>query len=293
MNVRFFIWSSTLIVSLVVVGLCIRLLALQGVPVSESLILRGFSCFIFVIIYAIKYHLSLIPKSLKSQLLRATLAGLALTFLSLSYNWLTASTVSVLSNIDVPLLLVLGPLIGIQASRLARVLSLISILFLLWYLANLERQVNLLYGLGALTLGSLLLCFGYLFIKKSMMEENKAVAIMTPSLAIVFYGLFEMMGGSGSISSAWNQSNLIFCILSGAGMFIAYIATMKLYEITDLATAEFPTLISSIVIQPAELIFLNEPIHRIYLISSIGFVLMTYFIMTLEKSKIVSETYAD
>jgi hypothetical protein len=237
---------------------------------------------LLVIVFGHRNGLSLMPKRLKTQIVRAMLAGLALTFLSLSYNWLTASAVSVLSNVDVPLLIALGPAVGVQASMRARILSLVAILFLVWYVSGLELQTNLLYGLGALTIGSILLCFGYFYIKKSMAEENKAVAILTPSLAIIFYGLVERWGGGG-ISPAWTQGSIVLGILSGVGMFAAYIATMKLYELTDLATAEFPTLISSIVIQPAEAFFLNEPSHGIYLAASIGFVLMTYLILNLQK----------
>lgn len=284
MRFKFFLWAIILIFSLVGVGLSMRVLALNEVPVSESLILRGFSCLLGVLLFARRYSFSLIPRSLKTQIFRALLAGMALTFLSLSYNWLTASTIAVLSNIDVPLLMVLGSLLGVPATKKTQLLSLISILFLVWYISNLEMQINLVYGLGSLTLGSLLLCFGYLYIKKSMADENKAVAILTPSLAIILYGLVEKVWTGGGVSSAWTLTSLSIGFLSGVGMFLAYIATMKLYELTDLASAEFPTLISSIIIQPAELLFLNEPIHKIYLFSSIGFVVMTYLIMRLQKN---------
>lgn len=280
---NFFLWALILIFSLVGVGLSMRVLALHEVPVSESLILRGFSCLLGVLFFARRYSFSLVPHSLKTQIFRALLAGMALTFLSLSYNWLTASTVAVLSNMDVPLLIVLGPLLGVPSTKKTQILSLISILFLVWYISNLEIQINLVYGLGSLTLGSLLLCFGYLYIKKSMTDENKAVAILTPSLAIILYGFIEKAWAGGGVSSAWTSTCLSIGFLSGIGMFLAYIATMKLYELTDLASAEFPTLISSIIIQPAELLFLNEPIHKIYLLSSIGFVVMTYLIMRLQK----------
>ena len=279
-NSRFCLWASFLIISLVGLGLCIRALALNGMPVAESLVLRGLSCLAFVIFFAYRRQLSLIPKVLKTQILRAVLAGLALTLLTLSYNWLSASSVSVLSNVDVPLLVVLGPVIGVQATKRARLLSLASIAFLVWYVANLESQVNLAYGLGTLLSGTLLLCFGYLFIKKSMTEENQAVAILTPAVAIVLYGLIE---SAGHVAAALTPANLALSALSGACMFLAYIATMKLYDLTDIAIAEFPTLISSIVIQPVETLFLNEPMQAAYLLPSLGFVMMTFFIMNLQK----------
>ncbi len=159
MNPRFIIWSSVLVISLVTIGLSIRLLALRGVPLSESLMLRGVSCLFLVIIFAHKQDLSLWPKSVKTQFSRALLAGCALTLFTLSYNWLTASAVSVLSNIDVPLLVVLGPLVGIKASLRARVFSLVSIAFLVWYVLGLEAQTQLFYGLTSLMTACFLLFY--------------------------------------------------------------------------------------------------------------------------------------
>lgn len=278
----FYIWASILILSLVEVGICIRILALSEVPVAQSLVVRGVSCLVLVIGYACIYRMSLAPKSIRTQVIRATLAGLALTFLALSYNWLSASSVSVLSNIDVPLLIVLGPVIGSTYSKKVRGLAFASILLLVFYVANLEVHRQLFYGLSTLLVGSLLLCFGYLFIKKSMTDENKAVAIMTPSLAIVLYGIGESVM-QPEISSTWNFMMLMVCILSGVGMFVAYVATMKLYEMTDLATAEFPTLMAAVVIQPLEALILGAPLKLVYLLSAIGFVVLTYLILNLQK----------
>ncbi len=292
MKSRFSLWAFILIFSLVITGLCIRLLATRGVPLSESLVLRGISCLLLVIIFAYKRNLSLWPKSIRTQFFRALLAGFALTLFSMSYNWLTASTVSVLSNIDVPLLIALGPLVGIQASWRSRGLSLVSILFLIWYVSALEVQRNLFLGLASLSIGTLALCFGYLFIKKSMNDENEGITILVPSLAIVFYGILDQFGAgllsSGQIFETWNLEFILIGILSGCGMFGAYIATMRLYSLTDIATAELPTLLSSIVIQPFEALFLNEALQATYFISSICFVLMIFFIVHYAKGQGVS-----
>lgn len=261
-------------------GICIRWLALQDVPLSETLVLRGMVCGILSWMWAHHRGLSLRPRSPRTQIFRAALAGLALTFFSLSYDWLTASTVAVLSNIDVPMLIVLGPVVGVTASRKLRGFAALSILFLVWYVSGLEVQKDLWWGLGSLGLGSVLLCFGFVFIKKSMTEENEAITVWVPALALIAYGLIERAVGAGSPSTgSWQGLSLFVGVLSGAGMFGAYVATMRLYEVTDLASAEFPTLLSSIVIQPLEFFLLHEPMQATFLVSSLGFVLFTYWIV--------------
>ncbi len=282
MNFRFLSWASVLVISMVMMGLSIRILALQEIPLSDSLIMRGGCCLFFVILFAIKQGLTLWPKSVKIQLCRALLAGLALTLYTLSYNWLTASAVSVLSNIDVPLLVLIGPFVGISASWRVRVFSLLSISFLAWYVLGLETQVNLYYGLSSLMIACLLLCFGYLFIKKSMNEENWAITILVPSLAIIFYGFMQRLV-IDTPAFSWTFEFVFIGVLSGLGMFSAYIATMKLYALADLATAEFPTLIASLVIQPFEMILLGVPLQAEYVLSSLGFVVITYYILTWQK----------
>ena len=286
-SMGFYVWAGVMIASLIEVGICIRILALAEVPVAQSLVVRGLSCLALVAGYAWIYKMPLMPKSVRTQAVRATLAGLALTFLALSYNWLSASSVSVLSNIDVPLLIVLGPVIGATYTRKVRGLAFASIMLLVFYVASLEMHADLFFGLGTLLIGSLLLCFGYLYIKKSMADENKAVAILTPSLAIVAYGILES-AVQPAIAPAWNAGLLTICVLSGAGMFMAYVSTMKLYEMTDLATAEFPTLMAAVVIQPLEAWMLGAPLKAVYLITSIGFVVITYWVMNLQKSETAS-----
>ncbi|MCW5583343.1 MAG: hypothetical protein KIT56_05585, partial [Gammaproteobacteria bacterium] len=123
-----------------------------------------------------------------------------------------------------------------------------------------------------------LLCFGYFFIKKSMNEENPAITILVPSLAIIFYGLMERIGVS-PFAFKWAPELIFINVLSGVGMFGAYIATMQLYKLTNLASAEFPTLISSLVIQPVEAILFNVPLKANYFMPSIGFVMMSYLIL--------------
>jgi hypothetical protein len=275
----FYFWSIVLIASLVTLGLCIRYLALGGVPVSESLVLRGVSCLIFVSIFARAKNLTLRPVSLRGQAFRAAIAGLALTLISWSYTWLSASAVAVLSNIDVPLLVILGPLVGVAASARARGLSLLSICFLAFYVVSMEPSTTTLFrGLGTLILGTLLLCAGYFFIKKSMAEENEAVTILTPAVAILFYGIVESLFISTS-NLPWSPAILATAVVSGAAMFVAYFATMKLYERADVAHAEFPTLLASLFIQPFEAVFLREPLLWQYLLATVGFVGVTYFIL--------------
>tara|TARA_B110001454_G_scaffold218046_1_gene244911 strand:+ start:22062 stop:22925 length:864 start_codon:yes stop_codon:yes gene_type:complete len=286
MSFRFGLWAILLVISLSVTGLSIRLLADRHVPLSQSLLARGLVCLILVWGWAKRQQLSLIPKSIKTQVFRALIAGLALTFFSMSYNWLSASTVAVLSNIDVPMLVILGSFVGQNSTLRAKLLSLISIVILAIYTLSLQRQPQWLLGISVLGIGTVLLCFGYFFIKKSMTEENEVITVLTPSLAIIAYGLVQW-GLEPMTTSVWNSLSVISVIISGIGMFGAYYATMRLYELTDITTAEFPTLLSSVAIQPMEAIFFRESLSVSHLWLSIVFVFVTYLILRTENKEAV------
>jgi hypothetical protein len=140
-----------------------RFLALRGVPYGENLAARGAACVVFVAMFAARRRLSLVPRAIGKQTVRALIAGLGLTFYAMTYDWLTASAVALLSNIDVPMLVVLGPLVGVQASSRMRVMALVPMVFLIWYVSALEAQPSLFLGLASLSVATLLLCVGYWF----------------------------------------------------------------------------------------------------------------------------------
>jgi len=292
LNFVFYAWSFVLVLSLSVTGLAIRFLADLKIPLSESLVVRGLGCLVLVIGWSFFKNLSLKPKSISTQIFRALIAGLALTFFSMSYNWLSASTIAVLSNIDVPLLVILGAWVGQRSSARAKLLSVVSIIVLVIYTMTLHAESNWIIGLATLGIGCFLLCFGYFYIKKSMTEENEAITVLTPSLALIGYGLvqyvFQIPNQNLEVSSAWTVASLIVCFVSGIGMFGAYYATMRLYEHADIATAEFPTLISSIVIQPMEAFLFRELVSLPHLVLSIVFVGIVHLILKSENKVEVS-----
>ncbi len=259
-------------------GLCLRLSAVNGVSTADALVMRGIFSLGFVILFANFKGLSLRPRSLRAQAIRAVVAGLALTFFTLSYEWLSASAVSVLSNVDIPFLLILGPLVGVKTNLRTQALAILSVLFLVLYVTGMKVESGTWLGLGSLGLGTLLLCFGYFFIKKSMSDENEAITILTPSLAIIVFGIVEG-AVHGGFAVPFSLQAVVEAAASGASMFGAYYATMRLYEVTDIANAEFPTLLSAVAIQPLEAVFLSEPLKPTYLLSSVAFVVTIYFIL--------------
>lgn len=278
MNIRFIVWAIVMMGSLMGTGLCMRALAINGISTGESLVTRGVACIVTVIIFSRLKNLTLKIKSPRTQLIRASIAGLALSLYTISYAKISASAISVLSNIDVPLLLVLGPFVGMRAEARVRIAAIISILFLVWFVYGMEHNAASTLGLVTLFLGTILLCFGYWFIKQSMNDENEAVTILVPAIAIIVFGFIQFIWEPMS-EAHWSTAEILLAMTSGGCMFFAYYATMRLYRITNIAAAEFPTLIASLLIQPIEYLLLGDELKSVYLMSSFGFVICTFIIL--------------
>lgn len=278
---KFIFWAAAMVASLVASGLAMKALSESGVSDGGILWSRGLVCLLCVFGFAKKKRLSLRPKSLKNQSLRALIAGLALTFFTMSYRYLSASAVAVLSNIDIPILLLIGPAVAGKAKRSVRMLSIVAILVLMATITRMEWTTGVFYGIAILTVASALLCFGYVFIRKSMLDENAAITILTPALAIIVYGSVLDMN-SVHIAAGLDPKILAWMSLSGVSMFLAYWTTMKLYDQVDIALAEFPTLLAAILIQPLEWLVLGNHFDPIYFAISTAFVLVMALIFQIQ-----------
>jgi len=237
-----------------------------------------------VLLFAKMSGFSLCPRLPRAQLVRALVAGLALTLITKSYESLSASSVSVLGNVDVPLILVLGSLVGQPVKRRDQLIAGGALAILFAYVLTLEGGAKIFEGVFYLFLGSVLLCFGYHFIQKSMKEENPAITILTPSLALAVFGFVQIFSRGEALSQLGSQSvlsfyNLALLAFSGLLMFVTYLVTMKLYELVSIAEAEIPSLLTVILVQPLEFYFFNEIPQAMTIVITLGFLALLYFLV--------------
>ena len=295
------VYSFSLICSLLASGIIARILALKQISYGESLLFKGLSCLGLILLFAFKNNTSLIPKNGKLQFLRFLLSGTSLGLFTLSYNYLSATGVATLSNIDIPVILLLGFFWGVRASK-KTVLASITTIFLVIILAFMSEatlQENQIKGSILVIFSSLLICLGYFLINESMKLENELMVILTPTLGIIAYGLLIKLSPSLLISSTFPATavipaifsklntpttevlqNILLYLTSGASMFGAYIFTMKLYKLLDISLAEFPTLLSTLLIQPVEYFLIGEKFNLSYFL--ITLIIIVFVIILLK-----------
>ncbi|NUM57222.1 MAG: hypothetical protein HUU56_01245 [Bdellovibrionaceae bacterium] len=299
------VYSFSLICSLLASGIIARVLALREVSYEESLFFKGLSCLGLILFFAFKNNISLIPKNYKLQFVRFLLAGTSLGLFTLSYNYLSATGVATLSNIDIPVILLLGFFWGTRASKKTVLASVttIALVIILAFLSEATSQENQIKGSILVIFSSLLICLGYFLINESMKLENELMVILTPTLGIIVYALVIRFSDSTipatsvvlAMFSAINTpnaevfQNILLFSASGASMFGAYIFTMKLYQLLDISLAEFPTLLSTLLIQPVEYFLIGEKFNLSYFLITliiIVFVLILLKINTQEQERL-------
>lgn len=289
------VYSFSLICSLLASGIIARVLALREVSYEESLFFKGLSCLGLILFFALKNNISLIPKNYKLQFVRFLLAGTSLGLFTLSYNYLSATGVATLSNIDIPVILLLGFFWGTRASKKTVLASIttIALVIILAFLSEATSQENQIKGSILVIFSSLLICLGYFLINESMKLENELMVILTPTLGIIVYALVIRFSDSTipatsvvlAMFSAINTpnaevfQNILLFSASGASMFGAYIFTMKLYQLLDISLAEFPTLLSTLLIQPVEYFLIGEKFNLSYFLITLIIILFVLILL--------------
>lgn len=260
--------------SLLLNGLLTKYSMLNGLAVHEILTLSGLGCLACTLLYSWFSKQSLVPKRILKQSARAAVAGLALYLLTKSYAHLNATSVSLIGRADLGILIVLGPMIKVPSLPVHRVLAVLIMLFTLLFLGIDSQTGDGWIGLALAFSGTIIITIGYLLIKESMKDENEAVGILTPALAVMAYGL----GGSFLSDSALVTSLSFELLLCGIGlgclMFFLYRLTFKMYRQFDIATAEYPTLIATGLMLPMEMYFFEVHFSLSYILAIVIFIVL-------------------
>lgn len=231
-------------------GLLLKQVANLGVATLDTLLVRGLACALTAAATGLWLGRSLWPNKPWLQVVRFVCSGLALWLITAAYRYANATTVSTISRLDTAILLVLGPLAGVAARPLQRLLAggCIVLPLLVVSQGTLGRGEQA-WGYALAFLGTLGITAGYLFLRSASKTENVQVVALIAGLAIASYG------GAGRLLTAgpWpDGAALGLCAASGLVMYALYDLTVRLYRLMDIARAEYPTLIAALAVMPAE-----------------------------------------
>ena len=243
-------------------ALAMRHLALAGVATADTMLFRGLGCVALAALLGAVAGARLVPNRPGLQLVRFVFSGFALLLITAAYQHANATTVTVISRLDTAILVALGPLVAVAATRLQRGLALGAIAALVGFVALAgggagESALGYALAFG----GTLGLTGGYLLLRSSAKAENTYVVALVAGLAVMGWGL----GGKAIAPTAGlDAAGLGVCLLAGAMMYALYQLTVALYQRMDITLAEYPTLLAALLVMPAEAVLFGARFDAVY-----------------------------
>jgi hypothetical protein len=254
-------------------SLTLKFVALHGYPVYHTLFFRGLACLTLGALLAWKNSASIIPKEPRVQITRFFFAGFSLLLIISAYQYANGTTVSIISRMDTPFLIILGPWIAVSVSRLQQGLACLSTLLIFGLAVFLRGSNELAVGYVLAIVGTVGLTLGYLLLRSSARSENIYVIAVTGGCAIIFYGAIGSLVFEFPFHfSEWKLA-LVSCFAGGI-MFGTYDLTVRLYRIMDITLAEYPTLIAAVLVLPAEAMLFNVHFDIGYVVCMLSNVIM-------------------
>lgn len=239
-------------------GLVLRSLSLSEVGTGQILFFRGMFSLFFLVGIAKGRISHLFPNNRSLALRRLLVGGAALSFATASYQFLSATSVSVIARLDVAICVLIGFFFGERLPRgrglLTLVFAILPSIGLVWWNSCLENAVGLFCAFTSVCL----LSFSYFLLKKATEGERIEAVVAVPSFAILLFGLLIVfvLPSAGSRSQlmpyVFNVWVWVQLFLSGLIMYFTYSFTAQLYQVMSVSRAEYPTLFSTLLILPAE-----------------------------------------
>jgi drug/metabolite transporter (DMT)-like permease len=263
-------------------ALALRHLAVAGVSALDTMLYRGLGCVALAAGVGAAAGARLVPNRPGLQAARFVFSGFALWLVTAAYQYAHATTVTVISRLDTAILVALGPLVGVAASRTQRLLALGAIgglvAFVGWGGGGAgESALGYALALG----GTLGVTMGYLLLRSSAKTENDHVVALVAGLAIMGYGLAGRLVAPAA-SPGLDAAALGVALAAGAMMYGLYQLTVQLYRRMDITLAEYPTLFAALLVMPAEALLFATRFDALYVAAMIANVALVGGILALK-----------
>lgn len=226
-----------------------------GASTAQALFVRGSVCAMIAFLLGLIKGDKLTPSRLTKQALRFLNAGFALTAIMGSYRYLSATSVSLIARMDLPITLVFATHFGAKENRIQRTLALIAIIItVIAVLSGEAEQRALGLGLGFCGVGAI--AIGYLFLRSATRTESAVVVAATPGLACAAFGVALILFTRET--AIWSPAVTTALFVTGAAMYSLYRLTAILYQRLSIVDAEYPTIAVPLLSMPLEYAILGR-----------------------------------
>jgi drug/metabolite transporter (DMT)-like permease len=231
---------------------------------------RGTVCAAIACFFGVVNGDQLKPKNVRLQLLRLVTTGFSLSAFTASYKYLSATSVSLISRTDLPLMILGGSFLQAKPRRKQQVLAGLALLLLGIGITNspmTEPPLGFAFAFG----GVLSLILGYSFLKSSSERENVSVVTITPAVASIVFGLTIGLTTSQELPKL---DTLPVIAASGLGMFSMYRLSNLIYQRISTIEAQTPSIFLPILAMPIEVFGFGQNFSMEYALVVLGTVVL-------------------
>lgn len=266
------------VIAAVVYNLSLDNLLDRGYSSSSVLLYRGIISMTITVLFALNSGQSVLPKKLHLQILRLTNSGIGLLLAFEAYRGLTASTVAMVSRLDIPI----AVLIGFAAGRRKRdfkvglsVFAICLVLSILFFSGTInENPVSLLLAIIAV----IQISISYLLIKRSTKDENNFSIVNTTNIGCIAIGIIAgvVRGNLGAL----HLQHLWIFLLASLSQFALNYTSAVVYRRKEVERAQRPYLMGSLAVMVVEQLITWQffaPLHIAYILAVISVIFAITF----------------
>jgi drug/metabolite transporter (DMT)-like permease len=255
-----------------------------GYSASSVLLYRGILSFVITCLLSLSTKQIILPKNFRLQYLRITVSGTALLLVFQSYKYLEASTVSLISRLDIPFAVLIPFFFGKRKRDFKVILSIIALCLILSVFFYAKHIGEGPIGLTLAIIAVLMTSGSYLLAKRSTKDENNLVVINSVNIGSIVIGIICVLL-IGNISQL-KIADLWVLLLASLSQISLNYALSTMYRNKEVEEGQRPLLISVLI-----LLFVEQVLHQRLFDSHHSFIVISIvaviYLITLKKLPLI------
>lgn len=249
-------------------GYSVEMLTDRGYTPAQIMAGRGSIALVLCSTVALVKRQPLLPNHWQPQIARFFLTGTASYLSIISYRYLSAASVSLINQLDVPFIIFASVALGQKKTALQFWLSFWTVLVVLYLAVDArfidEESVGFVYAI----LSVAMVCTGYFLVKKAVGRENAFVICNVFSLSNVVFGLGLLFIKSEPMEF---QLRDVWILITGAVSQVAlYLLAVVLYRWFTIEKTRLPYVLATVFVLVLEMIMEQ----KYFSVSQIGLTLL-------------------
>lgn len=261
-----------------------KYLFMNELTIFEILFFMGAGCLSVASLEVMIKKEPILPKNARYQFFRLFVTGGAWFFATLSFKYLNAGTISIISKVNTPLMIIVASFIGVFYSKKQIRLSYLTVvLFFVFAIWNRNPNDHFL-GYIFFSIALVFVIIEYIMLKDSTQKENMYIVAATPSISCFLIGLLGVCFQESAFQALTSFTGFLV-FLNGIVMYLFYRLSIYRYRILPLGLSELPALLASYVIIFGERTLFGVQHSVGYILFLVLVTVLLLYIFTLRKEQ--------